>query len=177
MERIKNMRGTKQSLGPCLSHACFFDHPYWPRSRNWPLKLCHDINWSMQYFSCIWRWPQTDISFFFVITAGQRSTTPIHKSAWFIALLVLVALLLLVLIIFVLYTRHRGAKYPGKSINYDIRLEILPLAGGEAGNLIGGNPKLTLERWLINKRGKVRFKTDFWSEICRKKIMNTTITT
>ena len=50
------------------------------------------------------------------------------------------------LIIFVLYTRHRGAKYPGKSINYDIRLEILPLAGGETSNLIGGNPKLTLER-------------------------------
>lgn len=46
------------------------------------------------------------------VAAGQRATTPIHKSAWFIALLVLVALLLLVLIIFVLYTRHRGAKYP-----------------------------------------------------------------
>ena len=91
----------------------------------------------------------------FVITAGQRSTTPIHKSAWFIALLVLIALLLLVLLIFVLYTRHRGAKYPGKSIikvaggnckvaralshhdngnlvrNHDFRLAILPLAAEE----------------------------------------------
>ncbi|KAL9959377.1 hypothetical protein ACROYT_G032696 [Oculina patagonica] len=46
------------------------------------------------------------------VSAGQRATTPIHKSAWFIALLVLIALLFLVLIIFVLYTKHRGAKYP-----------------------------------------------------------------
>lgn len=46
------------------------------------------------------------------IVAGKRSTTPIHQSAWFIALLVLIAILLIVLLIFVLYTRRRGSKYP-----------------------------------------------------------------
>lgn len=46
------------------------------------------------------------------IVAGQRTTTPIYQSAWFIALLVLIAVLLLVLLIFVIYTRHRGSKYP-----------------------------------------------------------------
>lgn len=53
---------------------------------------------------------------FFLTTAGKRATTPIHKSAWFIALLVLIAILLIVLLIFVLYTRRRGSKYPGKTI-------------------------------------------------------------
>ena len=53
---------------------------------------------------------------FFLTTAGKRSTTPIHQSAWFIALLVLIAILLIVLLIFVLYTRRRGSKYPGKTI-------------------------------------------------------------
>ncbi|XP_022804608.1 fibronectin type III domain-containing protein-like [Stylophora pistillata] len=46
------------------------------------------------------------------IVTGQRTTTPIYQSAWFIALLVLIAVLLLVLLIFVIYTRHRGSKYP-----------------------------------------------------------------
>ncbi|XP_015778144.1 PREDICTED: fibronectin type III domain-containing protein-like isoform X2 [Acropora digitifera] len=43
--------------------------------------------------------------------AGKRVSTPIYQSAWFIALLVLIALLLLGLLTFVLYTRHQGAKY------------------------------------------------------------------
>jgi len=46
--------------------------------------------------------------------AGKRATTPIHQTAWFIALLVLIAILLIVLLIFVLYTQHQGAKYQGK---------------------------------------------------------------
>ncbi|XP_068714977.1 fibronectin type III domain-containing protein-like [Montipora foliosa] len=44
--------------------------------------------------------------------AGQRTTTPIHQTAWFIALLVFIALLIVVLLIFVLYDRYQGAKYP-----------------------------------------------------------------
>lgn len=43
---------------------------------------------------------------------SQRTTTPIHQTAWFIALLVLIAILILVLLIFVLYHRYQGAKYP-----------------------------------------------------------------
>lgn len=43
---------------------------------------------------------------------SQRKTTPIHQTAWFIALLVLIAILILVLLIFVLYHRYQGAKYP-----------------------------------------------------------------
>ena len=81
------------------------------------LKLCH-----YQMINAIFHLYPILMFSLFVVTAGQRSTTPIHKTAWFIALLVLIALLLLVLIIFVLYTRHRGAKYPGKSISNDIRL-------------------------------------------------------
>ncbi|XP_068715039.1 fibronectin type III domain-containing protein-like isoform X4 [Montipora foliosa] len=43
---------------------------------------------------------------------SQRTTTPIHQTAWFIALLVLIAVLILILLIFVLYHRYQSAKYP-----------------------------------------------------------------
>ncbi|XP_068713129.1 fibronectin type III domain-containing protein-like [Montipora foliosa] len=43
---------------------------------------------------------------------SQRTKTPIHQTAWFIALLVFIAILILVLLIFVLYDRYQGAKYP-----------------------------------------------------------------
>lgn len=43
-------------------------------------------------------------------------TTPIYKTAWFVALALIALLLLLGTIIFICYTRRSGRKYHGKSL-------------------------------------------------------------
>ena len=54
------------------------------------------------------------ISFYKYLSASQPLINPIHKTAWFITLLIIIAVVLIVLLIFVHYTRHQGAKYLGK---------------------------------------------------------------
>jgi len=53
-------------------------------------------------------------SFYQYLSGNQPVKNPIHKAAWFIILMTIIAAVLIVLLIFVLYTRHQGAKYLGK---------------------------------------------------------------
>ncbi|XP_067051027.1 fibronectin type III domain-containing protein-like [Acropora muricata] len=67
--------------------------------------------------------------------AGKRVTTPIYKTAWFVALALIALLLLLGTIIFICYTRRSGRKY---HVGKREKMRAAPIEDEELSDQRGG---------------------------------------